>query len=86
MIKDWLYGPERLELRSQSLLLLLLHLGGQTRPDGVSLHSNENIYAAAHDWVSHGNPTTDGILAFYYKYYSQGKFGKSAADSLKSVL
>ena len=53
----------------QSLLLLLTQLGGNLADDGTPLHSNEQLYAAAHDWVSHGNPTTDGIIKFYYDYY-----------------
>ena len=70
MIEDWLYGPARLSLREQSLLLLLSQLGGNLDEDGVPLHSNESLYAAAHDWVSHGNPTTDGILKFYMEHYN----------------
>jgi len=71
MIDDWLYGPARLSLREQSLLFLLTQLGGGLADDGTPLHSNEQLYAAAHDWVSHGNPTTDGILKFYYEYYNK---------------
>ena len=71
MIEDWLYGSARLDLCEQSLLMLLKHLGGDLASDGTPLHSNERLYAAAHDWVSRGNPTTDGILKFYYEYYSK---------------
>jgi len=70
MIEDWLYGSARLDLREQSLLLLLKHLGGDLASDGTPLHSTKQLYAAAHDWVSHGNPTTDGILKFYMEHYN----------------
>lgn len=71
MIDDWLYGPKRLSLREQSLLTLLSQLGGLLAEDGTPRHSSQQLYAAAHDWVSHGNPTTDGILQFYYDYYEK---------------
>ena len=71
MIEDWLYGSARLDLCEQSLLMLLKHLGGDLASDGTPLHSTERLYAAAHGWVSRGNPTTDGILKFYYEYYSK---------------
>ena len=70
MIEDWLYGQARLDLREKSLLLLLKNLGGDLANDGTPLHSTEQLYAAAHDWVSHGNPTTDGILKFYMEHYN----------------
>ena len=70
MIEDWLYGSARLDLCEQSLLMLLSQLGGNLDENGVPLYSNESLYAAAHDWVSHGNPTTEGILKFYYEYYN----------------
>ena len=69
MIEDWLYGQARLDLREQSLLMLLKNFGDALATDGSPLHSNEQLYAAAHDWVSHGNPTTDGILKFYMEHY-----------------
>ncbi len=49
MIDDWLYGPARLSLREQSLLFLLTELGVNLADDGTPLHSNEQVYAAAHD-------------------------------------
>ena len=70
MIEDWLYGSARLDLCEQSLLMLLSQLGGNLDENGVPLYSNESLYAAAHDRVSHGNPTTEGILKFYYEYYN----------------
>ena len=69
MINDWLYRPDQMVLREKALSTLLKELGGELSENGTPLHSTESIFAAAHDWVSSGNPTVDGILSFYYENY-----------------
>jgi len=66
---DWLYSPERLNLRSRCLSILLRRYGSHIKEDGTPEHSPESIYACAHDWVSQGHPTTDGIIMYYQAYY-----------------
>ena len=37
--------------------------------DGRPEHTTESIYACAHDWVSQGHQTLDGLLEYYEDYY-----------------
>jgi hypothetical protein len=67
--EDWLYSPERLNLRTESLYLLLSTYGSDLKDDGSPEHSSEMIYNCAHDWVSQGNPTTEGLLMYFIDYY-----------------
>ena len=69
METDWLYSPERMNLREQCLSVLLRRYGSHIKDDGTPEHSTESIYACAHDWVSQGNPKTDGIVRYYDAYY-----------------
>lgn len=69
METDWLYSPERMNLREQCLSVLLRRYGSHIKEDGTPEHSTESIYACAHDWVSQGNPKTDGIVRYYDAYY-----------------
>jgi hypothetical protein len=69
MDSDWRYSVERMNLRVGSLKILLRAYGSHLKEDGTPEHSAESIYACAHDWVSHGNPTTEGILKFYEENY-----------------
>ncbi len=69
MESDWLYSSDRMQLRERALSILLNRYGSAIDEGGTPLCSTESIYACAHDWVSHGNPTTDGILKFYEENY-----------------
>ena len=69
--ENWLYSTNRLNLRSESLRILLRTYGSHLLEDGTPEHSTESIYACAHDWVSQGNPTTDGIIDYYNKNYDR---------------
>ena len=69
MEKDWLYSPDRMELREQVLSILLNKYGGALNDDGTPVCSTESIYACAHDWVSQGHPTPMGVVAYYEAYY-----------------
>ena len=62
-MNNWLYSDERMELRSKCLTILFNHYGG-VRIDEAS-YSTEDIYSAAHDWVSQGNPTTQGLQQYF---------------------
>ena len=69
MNDDWLYSPERMHLRSECLKILLKNYGSHMTIHGTPTHSSESIYACAHDWVSQGHPSSDGILNYYEDYY-----------------
>ena len=70
MINDWLYRPDRMVLRERALSTLLREFGSNLDANGLPEHSTEIIYAAAHDWVSAGNQTMEGIVSFYEENYS----------------
>ncbi len=61
----WLHSDDRLELRSSCLLALLRAFGGQLDASGIPLHSPSDIYGACHDYISHGNKDSQGIVDFY---------------------
>ena len=69
MINNWLYRPDRMLLREQALSALLNEFGSYLDDQGIPQYSTESIYAAAHDWVSSGNKTMDGITNFYKENY-----------------
>ncbi len=58
-----------MNLRTEILKILLRSYGSHLKEDGTPEHSAESIYACAHDWVSHGNSTTEGIKKFYEEHY-----------------
>ena len=66
---DWLFAPNRMELREKCLSVLLNKYGSDLNEDGTPVCSTESIYACAHDWVSQGHPTTSGIVAYYEAYH-----------------
>jgi hypothetical protein len=67
--QDWRYEPKRMVLREQALSVLLKTFGSDLKEDGSPVYSTESIYECAHDWVSQGNPRTDGIVKYYKAYY-----------------
>ena len=69
MIEDWRYNKDKLKVRDEALITLLKELGSQLDDDKLPLHSSKQIYACAHDWVSHGNMNVDGLLNFYHEHY-----------------
>lgn len=71
MNNDWLYSNDRMVLREHCLSALLKEFGGELDKEGKPLNSTESIYACAHDWVSQGVPTAEGI-DLHYKLYYQG--------------
>ena len=73
MEKDWLYSPDRMQLREQCLSILLNKFGTDINDDGSLKVSTEAIYACAHDWVSQGHPSPMGIVAYFEAYHKDGQ-------------
>jgi len=69
MNENWLYSPERMQLREDALRTLLRTFGSHMNADGTPEHSCESIYTCAHDWVSQGNPNCTGLLKYYEENY-----------------
>ena len=63
----WLYSDERMNLRAEVIGILFKEYGGDQIQDAP--YSTEDIYSAAHDWVSHGNPNTEGVLNYFHKRF-----------------
>ena len=61
----WLHSEERLALRSDCLLRMMLVFGGELSANGEPVHSTKGIYGACHDYISHGNKDAGGIIAYY---------------------
>ncbi len=58
-----------MNLREMCLSALLREYGSDLKEDGTPTHSTQSLYECAHDWVSQGNPTPDGILKHYQTHY-----------------
>ena len=67
MTTDWIYSEERLQLRADVLRLLLTTYGG-VEIDSAP-YSTADIYAAAHDFVSHGNQNPQDVLRYFQTQY-----------------
>ena len=70
MITDWRYSKERLNLRNEVLLKLLRRFGAHNNKDGSPMFSQRSIYECAHDWVSGGKFSTEGVIDFYLENYT----------------
>ena len=70
MDSNWIYSNERLALRGDVLQTLLEEFGSELLEDGRPVYSTMSIYECAHDWVSQGNPSVDGVLEYYEDYYA----------------
>lgn len=68
---DWLYSEDRLGLRERVLSTLLRRYGSHMKMDGTPEHSTESIYACAHDWVSQGNKSAEGVIEYYQENYGR---------------
>ena len=69
-MSNWLHSEERLSFRSQCLYMLLSEFGHGLSKDGTPLHSSRALYECAHDWVSQGHPTVNGITTYYLANYT----------------
>jgi len=70
MNEDWRYSNDRMNLREQSLTLLLKRFGNELQENGEPVYSNQSIYECAYDWVSQGNMNTFGLVKYYQAYYT----------------
>lgn len=59
MTEDWRYSDERMILRAEAFVKLKKHF---------KLKTTKHLYEFCHDWVSQGNPTTNGIEEAFDKY------------------
>ena len=62
---EWIHSEDKLSLRSECLIRLLKEFGSELDESGIPLHDNRLIYAAAHDYISHGNKDPEGVVKFY---------------------
>ena len=62
--QDWRYDDDRLKLRSQCIHVLLNRFGTVDTKD---------IYECADTWVSQGNASTSGIVAYFNAYFGNKK-------------
>ena len=69
MNEDWIYSEDRMQLREKCLSVLLNQFGSDLNENGTPKYSTESIYSCVHDWISHGNPNTSGIIKYYKAYY-----------------
>ena len=69
-MSNWLYTEERLKLRADCLGFLLHAYGWKLADSGVPKYSMESLHNCAQDWVSQGNPTTDGLLNYFLQHYA----------------
>ena len=64
---DWRYNEDRLKLRAQCINVLLNRFGS------VNIHEvsygTQNIYECADTWVSQGNASTSGLVAYFNAYF-----------------
>ena len=54
-------------LRAEVIGMLFKKYGGEQIQEAV--YSTEDIYNCAHDWVSHGNQTIEGVLDYFNKRF-----------------
>ena len=65
---DWRYADDMMPVRNKVLMHLIENYGWQT-VDGVPIYGNKRIYACAHDWISQGNRTLEGLDDFFTNNY-----------------
>jgi hypothetical protein len=70
ILTDWRYSEEKLELRVQTLKTLLIEFGSELAMDSSPKYSSKSIYECAHDWVSSGKKTTNGLIEYFSTYYA----------------
>ncbi len=54
---------KQMSLRQEVLQILFKKFGNGD-------YSNKSIYECAHDWVSQGHPTTEGLIQYYSTNYN----------------
>ena len=68
---DWRYSEQRMKTRQQALTILLSKYGGKLDRSRKSKYTCQSIYECAHDWVSQGNVSCNGITKYYEAYYAK---------------
>ena len=65
--QDWRYDDDRLKLRSQCIHVLLNRFG--TVDINEVFYNTKDIYECADTWVSQGNASTSGLVAYFNAYF-----------------
>ena len=68
--EDWRYTDDRLALRGQCLLVLMNKYGGPRIEE--QNYTTQDIYECADTWISQGNKSTSGIVAYFNAYFNKG--------------
>jgi|TARA_A200000113_G_scaffold221231_1_gene232748 hypothetical protein len=69
MTEDWRYSEEKLRVRQEAIRILLHKYGGELDETRKSKYTCKSIYECAHDWISQGNASSNGIVQYYEDYY-----------------
>ena len=69
--EDWRYSEDRLKLRSQCIHTLLNRFGSVDINE--VFYNTQDIYECADTWVSQGNASTSGIVAYFNAYFANKK-------------
>ena len=67
---DWRYDNERLQIRGETMKILLSQFGHELDKRGRPLYSMESIIDCTHDWVSQGYDANNKVIDYYWKYYT----------------
>ncbi len=67
MNSDWRYSEDRLKNREKCLSILLNKYGSARIEEQDYL--TKDIYECIDTWVSQGNKTSSGIVAYFEKYF-----------------
>ena len=74
---DWRFTDDRLELRGECLNILLKRFGS-AHIDKVG-YSTQDIYECVDVWVSQGNKTSSGLVAFFKAYFIKDEIDKESS-------
>ncbi len=73
MNSDWRYSDDRLKNRAKCLSILLNKYGSARIEE--QNYFTKDIYECVDTWVSQGNPTSSGIVAYFEAYFKGEKNG-----------
>ena len=75
------YTDDHLRLRAECLKILLNKYGGADLINAG--YSNKEIYECADIWISQGNKTSFGIVAFFNAYFNRNEGQESSKINFK---
>ena len=75
------YTDDHLTLRAECLKIFLNKYGGVDLINAG--YSNKDIYECADIWISQGNKTTFGIVAFFNAYFNRNEGQESSKINFK---